>query len=131
MNERHRISLRESAPGNPPDILDRVKDAIDELFDYSVSAAGNYVKGKGSQETARAAEVRAKALSHLGNLDLERQKLIAERDQVIREDRQKMYELRTQRLTAIIDRLTKLKEIGVDIQMEVVIGQLLRAMEEY
>ena len=48
MNERHRISLRESAPGSPPDILDRVKDAIDELFDYGVSAAGNYVKGKGA-----------------------------------------------------------------------------------
>jgi hypothetical protein len=131
MNEHHRIRLRESAPENPPDLLDRIKDAIDELFDCSVSAAGGFVKGKGEQELAKAAEIKAKAFSHLANLDLERQRLLTERDRLLREDRQKMYELKTQRLETVINILIKLQEMGVKVQIEVAAETLLKAIEEH
>jgi hypothetical protein len=130
-NERHQIRLREASPGNPPELLDRIKDAIDELFDCSISAAGGYVKGKSDQELAKAAEIKAKAFSHLANLDLERQRLLAERDKLLCEDRQKMYELKTQRLEAIINSLIKLKEMGTNVQIEIVVERLIKAMEEY
>jgi hypothetical protein len=130
MEERHQIRLREATSGSPSDLLDRIKDAIDELFDCSVSAAGGYVKGKSEQELAKAAEIKAKAFSQLANLDLERQRLLAERDRLLREDRQKMYELKTQRLEAIVNSLVRLKELGVEVQIEVVVERLLRAIEE-
>lgn len=130
MDERHQIQLREAASGNPPDLLERIKDAIDELFDCSVSAAGGYVKGKSEQELAKAAEIKAKAFSQLANLDLERQRLLAERDRLLREDRQKMYELKTQRLEAIINSLIRLQEMGVKVHIEIVVERLLKAIEE-
>lgn len=131
MNDRHEIRLREATSGSPPDLLDRIKDAIDELFDCSVSAAGGYVKGKSDQELAKAAEIKAQAFSHLANLDLERQRLLTERDRLLREDRQKMYELKTQRLEAIVNTLVRLQEMGVQVQIEVLVERLLKAMEEY
>ena len=130
-NERHQIRLREASQGNPPELLDRIKEAIDELFDCSVSAAGGYVKGKSDQELAKAAEIKAKAFSHLANLDLDRQRLLSERDRLLREDRQKMYELKTQRLEAIISSLIKLQEMGANVQIEIVVERLIKAMEEY
>jgi hypothetical protein len=132
MNERHEIRLREASSENPPELLDRIKDAIDELFDVSVSAAGGFVKGKSDQELAKASEIKAKAFSHLANLDLERQRLLTERDRLLREDRQKMYELKTQRLEAVINSLVKLREMNVNVQIEVLVEKLIvGAMEEY
>ena len=130
MNERHQIQLREAAPENPPDLLDRIRGAIDELFDCSVSATGGYIKGKSDQELAKAAEIKTKAFSHLANLDLERQRLLAERDKLLREDRQKMYELKTKRLETIINSLVRLQEMGVKVQIEVVVERLIKAMEK-
>jgi hypothetical protein len=130
MNERHQISLSEISPQHPSELLDKIKDAINELLDCSVSGASGYVKGKGEQELAKAREIRAKVLSCLGNLDLERQRLIAERDKLIYEDKQKMYELKTQRLESVVNSLIKLKEIGVVVESEVVINQLIKSMND-
>ncbi|MBP0022310.1 MAG: hypothetical protein J7647_32735 [Cyanobacteria bacterium SBLK] len=128
--ERHEIVLLEAGSNNPPDLLDRIKSAVDELFDDGVSAAGGYVKGKGEQELAKAAEIKTKAFAHLANLELERERLLTERDKVSREDKQKMYELKTQRLDAVMGSLIKLKELGVEIQLEVIVNRLLSAMDE-
>jgi hypothetical protein len=129
-NERHQIRLREVSSENPPELLDRIKDAIDELFDCSVSSAGGYIKGKSDQEVAKAAEIKTKAFAHLANLDLERQRLLTERDKYLREDKQKMYELKTLRLEAIISSLVKLQAMGATVQIEVVVERLINAMEE-
>jgi hypothetical protein len=131
MDERHQIRLREAASGNPQDLLNRIKDAIDELFDCSVSAAGGFIKGKSDQELAKASEIKAKAFSHLASLDLERERLLTERDKLLSEDRQKMYELKTHRLEAIISSLIKLQEMGAKVHIEVVVERLIEAMEEY
>lgn len=131
-DNQHEITLREAEPGNPSELLDRIKDAIDELFDCGVSSAGDYVKGKSSQEVAKASEIKAKAFAHLANLDLERQRLISERDKALAEDRQKMYELKTQRLQAVVNSLIKLKQMGVEIQIDVIdacVSQLIRSVE--
>jgi hypothetical protein len=130
MNESHQIRLREVGSDNPPDLLDKIKDSIERLFDSSVSGAGGYVKGKGEQELAKASEIKAQALSHLGNLELERQRLLAERDKLISEDKQKMYELKTKRLEAIVNCLVRLQEMNVKVQIDVVIEKLIQAMED-
>jgi hypothetical protein len=78
------------------------------------------------QEVAKAAEIRASALEKLGRLELERQKLIQERDAALREDlneqarvemahKQRMYELRTQRLREVVEALKALKDLGVTL----------------
>jgi hypothetical protein len=129
-NERHQIQLREVKPENPPDLLDQIKEAIEKLFGDSVSAAGGFIKGKSDQELAKASEIKAQALSHLGNLELERQRLVAERDKLLCDDKQKMYELKTKRLEAIVNCLVRLQEMNVKVQLEVVIEKLINAMEE-
>jgi hypothetical protein len=130
-DERHEIRLREAVSGSPPDLLDKIKDAIENLFDCSVYAAGGYIKGKSDQEVAKAAEIKAKALSHLGNLELDRQRLLAERDKLLCDDKQKMYELKTKRLEAIVNSLVRLQELNVKVQIEVVTEKLIEAMEEF
>lgn len=130
MDERHQIRLRETKSGNPPDLLDKIQEAINELFDCSVSGAGNFVKGKGGQELAKAEEIKAKAIACLADLEFERQRLLAERDKLILEDKQKMYELKTQRLEAVVNSLVRLKELGVNVQAEVVVQQLFASMNE-
>lgn len=130
MNDRHQIRLHEASSDNPPELLDKMRDSINELFDCSVSAAGSFVKGKSEQELAKAVEIKTKAFSHLANLDLERQRLLVEQNQLIREDKQKMYELRTQRLEAVINSLEKLQKMGAKVKMETFEDILVKAMQE-
>jgi hypothetical protein len=130
MNDRHQIQLHETSSDNPPELLDKMRDSINELFDCSVSAAGSFVKGKSEQELAKAVEIKTKAFSHLANLDLERQRLLVEQNQLIREDKQKMYELKTQRLEAVINSLEKLQKMGAKVKMETFEDILVKAMQE-
>lgn len=127
--DRHRIRMRQ-IPGSPPDLLDKLMESIEELFDCGVSGATNYVQGRGEQESAKASEIKAKALAQLGGLELERRKLIDERDKAIAEDRRLMYELRTQRLKEVVDSLIRLKEMSVSVNLEVVVGMLVQAVKE-
>jgi hypothetical protein len=130
MNDHHQIRLHETSSDNPPELLDKMRDSINELFDCSVSAAGSFVKGKSEQELAKAVEIKTKAFSHLANLDLERQRLLVEQNQLIRGDKQKMYELRTQRLEAVINSLEKLQKMGAKVKMETFEDILVKAMQE-
>ncbi|MBT9312158.1 hypothetical protein [Leptothoe kymatousa] len=127
--ERYRIRMRQ-LPGSPPDLLDKLRESIEELFDCGLTGATNYVQGRGEQESAKAAEIKAKALAQLGSLQLERQKLIDERDKAIAEHQQAMYELRTQRLKEVVDSLVRLKEMGVEVKLEVVAQVLMQAASE-
>lgn len=127
--ERYRIRMR-PLPGSPPDILDQLREAIEELFESGFAGAASYVQGRGAQESAKAAEIKAKALAHLGTLQLERQKLIDERDKAIAEHQQNMYELRTQRLKELVDSAVRLKEMGCEIRLEVLAQALMQAANE-
>lgn len=108
----------------------KIKNTVEELLDDSVSAGSNYLKGKGNQEVAKATEIKAKAISYIGNLDIERQRLLTERDKIIREDKQKMYELKTQRLQEVVNSLLRLKELGADIDINVIAGILTKSINE-
>ncbi len=128
MADRHDITLREAEGGGPPGWLDEIKRAVGELFSESEHFGKNYLKGKGEAELAKAAEIKARVLTALGNLDLQRQSLIEQRDNAIRSEqadfakaamahRQKMYELRTQRLKEVVEAAKTLKELGVTIDL--------------
>lgn len=129
MNERHRLRMRE-LPGSPPDILDKLRESIEELFDCGLEGATEYVKGKTRQESAKANEIKAKALAQLGNLELERRRLIDERDRSVAEHERSMYELRTKRLNEVVNSLIKLRELGVEVNLEVVATSLVNALNE-
>jgi hypothetical protein len=128
-NEHHQITLREVTPENPPKILEKMTEALEEILGKGVSAAGDFIKGKSGQELAKVSEIEAQAHSHLDNLELERQRLVAERDKSICDDNQKMYELKTKRLEAIVNCLVRLKEMDVNVQL-VVSEKLIKAMDE-
>lgn len=130
MDERHKINLQEAGGNNPPEILDKLKNTVEELFDESVYAGSNYLQGKGNQEIAKATEIKAKAISYIGNLDLERQRLLTERDKIMREDKQKMYELKTQRLQEVVNSLLRLKELGANIDINIIANTLIKSINE-
>lgn len=128
MDERQRIRMSQ-LPGGLPN-LHQIRAAIETLCDSGVAGADDYVRGRGAQESAKAAEIKAKALAALADLDLERQRLIDERDKAIDEHQQKMYELRTQRLKEVVNSLVRLKELGVSVDLEVVANTLIQAVSE-
>jgi hypothetical protein len=125
MNERQRINMRQ-LPGSPPDLLEKLVESIDQLFDCAVSGGADYLQGRGGQESAKAAEIKAKVMTQLGGLDLERRRLIDERDKSIAEHQEKMYELETQRLNDVVSSLIRLKEMGVEVRLELVADVLMR-----
>lgn len=129
MDERHRIRMRQ-LPGSSPELLEQLKESIEQLFECSVEGAANFVQGRGEQESAKAAEIKAKALAQLGTLELDRQRLIAERDKDIHAHRRQMYELRTQRLKDVVDCLVRLKDLGATINLQVVADMLVQAIDE-
>ncbi len=129
MSNHSNFRLRE-IPGGAPDALEQLKEAVEELFDSAVLGAGHYVKGKGGQESAKATAIRAKALAHLGSLQLEREQLILERDRAIHEHKRSMYELKTIRFKEIVDCCTRLKEAGVTVNLEILIAQMIETLEE-
>ena len=128
-DERHRITARQR-PGSPPDLLSQIKESIEELYSSGLDGAKNYVEGRGRQESAKAAEIKAKALAQLGNLELESQRLIDERDKSVAEHRQAMYDLKTKRLNDVVNSLLRLKEMGVDVNLEAVAELLIKAVNE-
>jgi len=126
MSDLHEIVYREATgPGqNPPGLISELRDLVMELFPDTAHSGARWLRGKSDQEVARAAEIRASALEKLGRLELERQKLLQERDAALRDDlneqardemahEQRMYELRTQRLKEVVEALKTLKEMGV------------------
>ncbi|MGD1852777.1 MAG: hypothetical protein ACFB2W_00865 [Leptolyngbyaceae cyanobacterium] len=127
--ERYRIRMRQ-LPGGSPELLDKLIDSIEELFECSVTGATNYLQGKGEQESAKAAEIRTRALAQIADMQLERQKLIDERDKAISEHHQAMYELKTQRLKEVVDSLVRLKEMGAPVNLERVVHTLMQSVNE-
>jgi hypothetical protein len=132
VSERHDIVLREadgSAP-NPPGVIAEIREMIKEVFpdvaaDATQSGLG-WLRGKSQQESAKAMEIRASAIEKLGNLEIQRQKLINEREEIYEKaqtereqnehlNKQKMFDLKTQRFKAVIESLKLLKESGAEL----------------
>jgi hypothetical protein len=135
MSERHDIVLREAsgAEPNPPGLISELRDLVREVFpetveDMAQSGAG-WLRGKSQQEIAKAMEIRATAMEKLGKLEIERLKLIKERDEVLqksvteqkRDDlahKQKMFELKTERLKAVVEALKVIKEMDIKLTVQ-------------
>ena len=103
-----------------------VRDVICTVFPDVADSGMGWLKGKSQQEIAKAAEIRAAALEKLGKLELERVKLINERDAAERKaqsDDEKerraaaneLYKLKTERLTAVVAAVKALKDAGVEL----------------
>lgn len=145
MSDRHEIALRETIgpTPNPPGLLAELRDLVVEFFPDAAESGSRWFRGKSEQEIAKAIEIRASALEKLGRLELERQKLLRERDEALlkaqsEQDRdrtahqQKMYELRTERLKAVVEALRIVKETGARLSartMTKVADLLLDALE--
>ena len=141
MADRHDITLREAEGGGPPGVLDELKRAVGELFPETKTFAKNYVRGKGEVELAKVAEIKGRVLASLGNLEIERQRLIEDRNQRLRSDEndlakaamghaEKMYELKTQRLKTLVETAVALKDLGVRINLTKVAKELVSALAE-
>jgi hypothetical protein len=130
MDERYDIILRPEDGRDPPSLLHDIKRAVDDLLSPMCDGAGKWLQGKGEAELAKAAEIKSKVYAAIAGLEHERQRLINERDAAAdvrrnenERDRmaheEKMYALKTERLTAIVASVTKLKELGVEIEVKV------------
>ena len=132
MSERHDIVLRE-APGqtpNPPGLIPEVRDLIKEILPETAKDLANsgvgWIKGKSQQEIAKAMEIKASAMEKLGGLEIERQRLIKEREELLlkaqteqkRDEQiheQKMFELKTQRFKEVVEALKVTNEKGIKL----------------
>jgi len=67
-------------------LISELKDLVRQVFPEAIEAlaqsGGNWLQGKGQQEIAKAMEIRATVMEKLGNLEIQRQKLINERNEI-------------------------------------------------
>lgn len=132
MSERHDIVLREATGPSPtpPALITELRDIIKDVFPETVEdlarSGTRWWKGKSEQEIAKAMEIRASAMEKLGRLEIERQKLLNEREESLgkaqteqKRDEQayklRMFELKTQRLKELVDALKVIKEMGIKL----------------
>lgn len=136
------IRIRPSDPNDPPDILRDLVAQVHELLPTTGEAAGSWLRGKSQQELAKAAEIRANILGRLGELDLERQRLIQEREEAKKaaslgrlhernRHSEQMYHHETERrameaeayrkkaeaLKDIIKAISDLRDLGIDVEV--------------
>jgi hypothetical protein len=137
MSEHHDIVLREAfgSQPNPPGLIVELRDLIRDVFPETVEdlarSGTGWLRGKSQQEIAKAMEIRASAMEKLGKLEIERLKLIRERDEVILKEgtqrnrdelahKQRMFELKTERLKAVVDALRVVKDLDVKLSVRIV-----------
>ncbi len=137
MSERHDIVLREATGPSPTpsalitELRDIIKDVFPETVEDLARSGTSWLKGKSQQEIAKAMEIRASAMEKLGRLEIERQKLLNEREESLgkaqteqKRDEQayklRMFELKTQRLKELVDALKVIKEMGIKLSARTV-----------
>lgn len=145
-DERADISLRPADPSDSSELLREIVEQLKTELPASVSSGGKWLKGKADQEWARAYQIKAQVLEAIGRMDVERERLLQERkvaDQRVLTDgrnsaleeekvrlahTERMYELRTQRMQAmkdVVECVLKLREAGLEVDLQVVAGRLL------
>ncbi len=141
--ERLDITVRPANPTDRPNLIAELVDAVNNLIPAAGEGGSKWLRGKGEQEMAKVAEIKARVLTMLGNLENERQRLIHDREQARKAALQagqaeknrhteKMYELETQRMEAkaraikdAVEALRALRDMGVEITIECLAAALL------
>jgi hypothetical protein len=100
--EKAEVVLRpaEGTTPNPPDLLHEIADLVHRLFPDVQEAAGWMLIGKKRKDEAEIAKIKADVIEKLGKLDLERQRLVDERDAALRKADQTAKELEIKRMEA-------------------------------
>ena len=141
MKERNEIILRPENPDDPKGMLKNIIDAVNELIPDACDSAGNILKGIGEQKLAKVAEIKAKAYREIAEMQLANQKLVMEREEMIKrlqlqrdvndkEHEARMYDLKTERLKSLSDVLAavrELRDLGCEIDLRAVVKGLLGA----
>jgi len=148
MVECYDIILRPDDGTNPTGLLSEIVDEVKKLLTASGDAAGSYVKGKDQKELARAEEIRAKIYEKIGQVEIERQRLIQQRDEAIhkaqfqRERDRDAQGKRTQELEAqrviegtkivreVVDCIKNLQKLGMKVEINVFEGALSDLCED-
>ena len=138
MNERHDITLRPAEGENPPDLLRQIVEDVKKLVPEGGKTARKWVRAKGNEAEARVREIQARVYKEIAELDIERQRLIQDRDEAWQkaeleaqrdknayEARLKELELqrfheKVQALHEVVDCIVKLRDRGIEINLKVV-----------
>ncbi len=137
MEEKQNDIVLRQAEG--PDVLQEMLSDVKRLMPTVTESAGNFLKGKGYQEIAKAQDIYANIAQKIGQLELERRRLIEERDDAIRkvqleeerdkretklkrdiakkEHEERMFDLKNQRLHELGEILKALNDCGIDIDL--------------
>jgi hypothetical protein len=141
MNERHDITLRQHEDGsNPPDLLQQIIEDVKKLAPETTATARKWIRAKGDQEEARVQEIKVKIYSEIAKFDIERQRLIYERDEArrkaemeiqresndherdMRELEIQWFKERIKVLHEIVDCIVRLKAVGIEIDLQLIKG---------
>ncbi len=148
MSERLKLPGTPVNPDDPPSLLHDLARQINELLPDAVGTGGEagikWLRARGDKEVARVAEIKADIVKKLGELELERQRLVDQRNaaQIAEKDRHKEanYKNRTERIRAeaeayerkasarakIVSTLRELRDLGLPIDASVVTKMLER-----
>jgi beta-phosphoglucomutase-like phosphatase (HAD superfamily) len=135
----HELDLTEASPRDPVGLLPRLLQQIRDYLPGLAAAGERYLQARVAQETLKALEIRARIRTQLDTVEIERQRMIAERDErsraaTIAEEHDaaqreaRLMELETQRLEAMARAAAALKtlhELGVKVDIEVLTHRLL------
>jgi len=139
MTERHDIILRQHEDKtNPPDLLRQIIQDVKKLVPETGKSARKWMRAKGDQELAKVQEIKARVYEKIGQLEIERQRLIQQRDEDMRKaelERQRqqdehdrdmreqeihIFKERTQALREVVDCIVRLKEKGIEVDLELI-----------
>jgi hypothetical protein len=138
MTERHEIILRPAEGENPADLLKQIVEDVKKLVPTAGKAVRKYVEAKGDEAEARVGEIKARIYEKIAQFEIERQRLIqqrdlarqkvkrqARRDRDARRAKTKELELqllreRTQALHDVVDCIVKLRELGIEIDLKLI-----------
>ena len=131
--EAHDIVLIEADGGGPRDLIPDLLRQVGELFTPSENGLGKWLKGRGGDDLARAESVRYRVLTAIAEFEPQRQAMVRERAAVRATTPADM--ARTSRrdaelLLSIVDRLFKLRDLGVEVDLAVVGKALVRALDQ-
>lgn len=147
MTDRHTKTLLQfEEESNPPDLLRQIVEDIKKLVPESGEAARNWLRGKSKQELAKVQEIQARVYEKIGQLEIERQREIRQREEAhrraelewqreqhnhersLRELEIQQFRERTRALREIVDCLVKLRQLGIEFDLKVIKSTEVTAM---
>ena len=139
MTERYDIGLHQHEDGtNPPDLLRQIIQDVKKLVPETGRSARKWMRAKGDQELAKVQEIKARVYEKIGQLEIERQRLIQQRDEAmlkaelererqqdeydrsLREQEIHLFKKKTQALREVVDCIIRLRENGIEVDIELI-----------